>query len=103
MPAGFDNLKHIVVLMMENRSFDHMLGGLKQSNPRINGLNGDEWNPDTRGAEVKVQPNATYQGQLHHDPDHHFAGVDLQIFGGNMAADRKPNMQGFIKSYATQG
>src|SRR6266853_4607928 len=29
MSAGFDKLKHIVVLMMENRSFDHMLGGLK--------------------------------------------------------------------------
>lgn len=26
MPAGLDNLKHIVVLMVENRSFDHMLG-----------------------------------------------------------------------------
>lgn len=88
---------------MENRSFDHMLGGLKHSNPRINGLNGDESNPDITGAMVKVQPNATYQGQLMHDPDHHFAGVDLQIFGGNMEADRAPNMQGFIKSYATQG
>jgi len=28
MPTGLDNLKHIVVLMMENRSFDHMLGSL---------------------------------------------------------------------------
>ena len=28
MPPGLDNLKHLVVLMMENRSFDHMLGGL---------------------------------------------------------------------------
>jgi phospholipase C len=28
MSVGLDNLKHIVVLMMENRSFDHMLGGL---------------------------------------------------------------------------
>jgi phospholipase C len=26
MPPGLDALKHIVVLMMENRSFDHMLG-----------------------------------------------------------------------------
>ena len=26
MPPGLDSLKHIVVLMMENRSFDHMLG-----------------------------------------------------------------------------
>ena len=39
-----------------------------------------------------------------HDPDHHFAGVDLQIFGGQPPAQgRQPNMQGFIKSYATQG
>src|SRR5580698_9470974 len=28
MAAGLDQLKHIVVLMMENRSFDHMLGSL---------------------------------------------------------------------------
>ena len=32
MPQGLDNLKHIVVLMMENRSFDHMLGALKKTN-----------------------------------------------------------------------
>src|SRR6185369_6914699 len=42
MSQGLDNLKHIVVLTMENRSFDHMLGGLKKKNPRINGLNGNE-------------------------------------------------------------
>jgi phospholipase C len=29
MPPGLDALKHIVVLMMENRSFDHMLGSLR--------------------------------------------------------------------------
>src|SRR6266481_5565050 len=102
MPQGLDSLKHIVVLMMENRSFDHMLGALKKTDPRINGLNGDESNPDTDGNIVTVQPNASFQGQLGHDPDHHFAGVDLQIFGGNMAPDRAPTMQGFIKSYATQ-
>jgi phospholipase C len=37
MSAGLDKLKHIVVLMMENRSFDHMLGSLKAKNPGING------------------------------------------------------------------
>jgi len=26
---GLDDLRHLVVLMIENRSFDHMLGGLK--------------------------------------------------------------------------
>ena len=103
-PAGLDNLRHIVVLMMENRSFDHMLGGLTREYPRINGLTGNESNPDTNGTMVPVQPNAKFQGQLDHDPDHHFPGVDLQIFGGTPpGAGRAANMQGFIKSYATQG
>lgn len=31
--------------MMENRSFDHMLGHLKRLNPDIRGLNGTERNP----------------------------------------------------------
>ena len=104
MSQGLDKLKHIVVLMMENRSFDHMLGGLKKRNPKINGLNGDESNPDVSGNRVKVAPDATFQGQLDHDPDHHFLGVDLQIFGGApQGPGRLPNMEGFIRSYATQG
>jgi phospholipase C len=37
MPPGLDNLKHLVVLMMENRSFDHMLGGLWKENNAIDG------------------------------------------------------------------
>ena len=103
-PAGLDNLKHIVVLMMENRSFDHMLGGLMKKYPKINGLTGNESNPDMNGTMVPVQPNAKFQGQLDHDPDHHFPGVDLQIFGGTPPGPgRVANMQGFIKSYATQG
>src|SRR6266850_1432276 len=109
MTAGLNNLKHIVVLMMENRSFDHMLGGLSlvmekggKKYPKINGLTGNESNPDAQGNTVKVQPNAKFQGQLDHDPDHHFPGVDLQIFGGTQGPGRVANMQGFVKSYATQ-
>ena len=98
-PAGLDRLKHIVVLMMENRSFDHMLGGLRAVNPLIDGLTGDESNLDTAGAPAPVKPRAAYQGQLDPDPNHHFAGVDLQIFGGNMAPDRVPTMGGFVESY----
>ena len=29
MATGLDQLKRIVVLMLENRSFDHMLGSLR--------------------------------------------------------------------------
>lgn len=102
LALGQDKLKHIVVLMMENRSFDHMLGGLKAEDPRINGLTGDEFNLDTDEKKAKVRSNAAYQGQLDPDPDHHFAGVDLQLFDGNMANDRVATMGGFVSSYFAQ-
>lgn len=102
MPPGLDKLQHIVVLMMENRSFDHMLGSLSGVNPKIDGISDQLSNPDTTGAAVKPQALADYQGQLDPDPDHHFPAVDLQIFGGDTSAGRQPNMQGFVKSYFNQ-
>ena len=82
MPAGLDQLKHIVVLMMENRSFDHMLGALKAEDPRINGLTGNESNPDTTNEPTKVAPLAQFQSQLDPDPDHHFIAVNKQLYFG---------------------
>jgi phospholipase C len=102
MPPGLDNLKHIVVLMMENRSFDHMLGSLTAVNPQIDGINARLSNPDTTGAAVQPQPLAEFQGQLDPDPDHHFPAVDLQIFGGDTSPTRVANMQGFVRSYFNQ-
>jgi len=97
-----DKIKHIVVLMMENRSFDHMLGSLTAVDSRIDGVTGALSNPDTTGAAVKPQPLADFQGQLNPDPDHHFPAVDLQIFGGDTSPGRVANMQGFVKSYFNQ-
>jgi phospholipase C len=104
MAVGLDNLKHIVVLMMENRSFDHMLGSLKAVNPKIDGISAQDPynNPDTNGNPVKPLPLAEFQAQLQPDPDHHFPAVDLQIFGGDASAGRRANMQGFVKSYFNQ-
>src|SRR5437667_7475576 len=99
MPAGLDQLKHIVVLMMENRSFDHMLGSLKAVDARIDGVTDQLSNPDTGGNSVKPQALADFQGQLNPDPDHHFSAVDLQIFGGVNGPGRKATMDGFVKSY----
>lgn len=47
MPPGLDRLAHIVVLMMKNRSFDHMLGSLKAVNSQIDGITDQLRNPDT--------------------------------------------------------
>ncbi len=102
MPPGLDNLRHIVVLMMENRSFDHMLGSLTALNPKIDGITDQLSNPDTTNEPAKPQPLAAFQGQLDPDPNHHFAAVDLQIFGGDTSASRVANMQGFVKSYFNQ-
>ena len=102
---GIQNLQHVVVLMMENRSFDHMLGALHTKYPAIDGLVGNETNPDSTNTPATVTPNAAYQSQLDPDPDHHFPAVDLQIFGGVTTAqdpNRKANMQGFVKSYFNQ-
>ena len=35
MAAALDNLKHVVVLMMENRSFDHMLDWIRAKAPTL--------------------------------------------------------------------
>jgi phospholipase C len=104
MPPGVDQLKHIVVLMMENRSFDHLLGSLNSQDPRIDGITGSEWNPDSTGVEVKVSPTAQDQGQLEPDPGHHFEDTYMQLYGNwpegtqpSLAGD--PAMNGFIKAY----
>ena len=103
MPPGLDKLQHIVVLMMENRSFDHMLGSL----PGIGGIDdaGAYTNPDANSNAVKPQALAEFQAQLQPDPDHHFPAVDIQIFGKSsdpQDTTRKPNMQGFVMSYYNQ-
>ncbi len=55
MAPGLDKLRHIVVLMLENRSFDHMLGSLGAVDPRIDGVTAGLSNPDTKGAMVPAQ------------------------------------------------
>ena len=64
MPPALDQLKHIVVLMMENRSFDHMLGALRATDPRIDGFPDDWTNPGPNGEAIGVKLKAAYRGQL---------------------------------------
>jgi phospholipase C len=98
-PLGLDALRHIVVVMMENRSFDHLLGSLKAINPAIDGIDGTQSNPDSQGNLVKSEPKAKYQGQLDPDPGHDFDEVDFQIFAGDTTAGRVATMQGFVRQY----
>jgi phospholipase C len=61
MANQLGKIDHIVQLMLENRSFDQMLGFLysdsgnkSPSGHAFNGLTGNEWNPDDTGQQVKV-------------------------------------------------
>ena len=101
MTQGLQNLKHIVVLMMENRSFDHMLGSLKAVDPRINGLSGHETNLDTTNEPAPVKPKAEWMSQLDPDPDHHFLAVHKQLYYGTPYYTggplNPPSMNGFVQ------
>jgi hypothetical protein len=61
MPPGLDQLKHMVVLMMENRSFDHMRGFLALEKPDIDGIVGNDYaKPATAGVSLSGRPTAPH-------------------------------------------
>lgn len=61
-------VEHVIVLMMENRSFDHYFGALKLLEGRaVDGLNGDEWNPSVGLGDVTVFKMDEFQPK---DPPH---------------------------------
>jgi phospholipase C len=47
-------IDHTVVLMLENRSFDCLLGKLYPKSDNFEGLSGNEQNPDANGSPVPV-------------------------------------------------
>src|SRR5882762_8940956 len=93
-----NNIQHLVVLMMENRSFDHAVGFLKSPTYNIDGLDGTETNPDSQGALVRVSREAHYSGDLLPDPGHDFISVNEQIFNISQGTG-SPTMKGFVKAY----
>src|SRR5215475_13725573 len=73
-------IQHIVVVMMENRSFDHLLGWLPGANGRQAGLN----YLDSAGEAHPTHRLTTYVGCSHPDPDHSYAGGRSEYDDGNM-------------------
>jgi phospholipase C len=103
-------IQHVVVLMLENRSFDHMLGFLypgKQTpgGQPFEGLTGSETNVDASGKTVKVfaiepsQPNAYFMPGA--DPGEGYAHTNAQLFGAETApAPPVATCSGFVTDYA---
>jgi phospholipase C len=94
------DIKHLVVLMLENRSFDHMLGWLQSPTYQIDGLDGTQFNLDSTGAKVLATKDAEYSGDYDPDVAHDFLDVSQQIFGTqNPSPDAQPTMSGFVADY----
>ena len=84
--APFD---HVIVCMMENRSFDHFLGWL----PKADGVQGGLHFADTKGTAYPTYNLAPdYEGCGYADPDHSWQGGLKQLNGGRM--------DGFLKTAA---
>ena len=100
MSSALDNLKHIVVLMMENRSFDHMLGFAQSPAWGIDGLAGNESNVDSAGGVAQVSSDANYAGDLTPDPGHSGFDTLTQLYGDPATPlATEPTMSGFVRSY----
>jgi phospholipase C len=98
---ALDRVEHIVVLMMENRSYDHMLGylSLQGRRPELDGLQAGMANayhdgsgkfPQYDGLSFGVHELTDTRMTKAQDPPHGGSSVDLQL---------KDNSGGFVQTY----
>jgi phospholipase C len=93
-------IKHIVVLMMENRSFDQMLGYLTQSGmPDVRGLAGAESNPDDQGVEHTAFEWGPEETSFHPLQDPSGKILDPCHSKECVAQQLTDNNRGFIKNF----
>lgn len=75
-------IKTVVVLVQENRSFDHMLGWMKSLNPEIDGVTGTETNHVIAGdASSKAVVFSDKSEYVDPDPGHSIQAIYEQVYG----------------------
>ncbi len=101
-----DRIKHVFVLMLENRSFDHLLGffnfqGVDAATGQPTTLEGldpqRDWNIGPDGKKVTVIFPADWA--MPHDPGHEFNDVQEQLCGAKGDYPHIDN-SGFVTNYA---
>jgi hypothetical protein len=107
--SGSGGVRHVFVLMLENRSFDHMLGfsaitGTDAVTGRpttMEGLSGTETNPRAGQSDVTVSHGAP--DTLTVGPGHDFSDVLEQLSPGNSYPNGGPyppiNNKGYVQNY----
>src|SRR5258708_31211707 len=93
---SLNSVEHFVVLMLENRSFDHLLSSV----PGVDGATESMSNPDKSGRSVRVTFDADFESDLIVDPGHDFVDVNFQLFGNRYgAALGGPHNPGFVTNF----
>jgi phospholipase C len=108
------SINHIVVVMLENRSFDHMLGFLyadhgnvSPSGQPLEGLKGTEAIPGAKGGQVKVfkilptSPHPYFMPGA--DPGEGYLNTNWQLFGAEQAPVPlvPATNQGFVTNFGS--
>ena len=101
-------IKTVVILVQENRSFDHMLGWMKSINPEIDGVTGQESNPLSTSDLSSSRVSYGHQsGNVEPDPGHSFEACYEQIYGVPWSQESAsnhnlhPTMEGFAQQAET--
>jgi phospholipase C len=92
------SIEHVVVLCLENRSFDHMLGYLDHPAPDFEGLRAGYDNPGWDGGPP-VAASAGAKKVLPFGPDHSHDAVMEQLAANRSGPDWHPTNAGFLTSY----
>ncbi len=83
-------IKNVIVMMKENRAFDHLLGQLHATVPAVEAIPASFTNGGPDGGAVT--PFHQTSSCISHDPDHQWAAMHTQVADGGMS--------GFIESAA---
>ncbi|CAM8961379.1 unnamed protein product [Rhodiola kirilowii] len=98
LSAASTPIKTIVVVIMENRSFDHMLGWMKSINSEINGVDGSQFqhlnSSDPTSPKIHFNNQSVY---IDPDPGHSFQAIREQIFGSESTSADPAPMNGFAQ------
>jgi phospholipase C len=105
--TGLDSIDHVVLVMLENRSFDHLLGFLYPKSDNFEGLDGTESNLDANGIEARVfeispaMQNAYYFPLA--NPAEGYRATNIQLFSSDPPpASGQAANDGFVTSFATE-
>jgi phospholipase C len=105
--AGTQRIQHVVVLMLENRSFDHIFG----YRAGVNGLSGNEFNllkpskpVSARNPAFYVSNGAPFAVPVGQGPAHSFTDANIQQYNNKNGPARgfPASNSGFVASYHTE-